>query len=412
MPVVTLAITNVRVFDGERVLSRCDVVIDDGLIVGVAPDISLPSGVERVDGTDRTLLPGLFDAHAHVFDAAGLEQSLAFGVTTVLDMASMPARVNRLKSEDRLDRADLRSAGMLATAPGGHGTQYGVAIPTITSSDEAERFVEARVAEGSDYLKIIYDAGGAYDRTIPTIDVATLRGLVEAAHRRDLLAVVHIGTCDEARTAIENGADAIVHLFRDRAPAPDFGALVAARRAFVTPTLTVLRLHQSGAPCIADDPAVAPYLGPDALATLREVWVGTRRSTPGAIETAIAQLRDAGAPILCGTDAPNAGTTYGASVHDELALLVDAGLSPVAALAAATVVPAREFALNDRGMIAVGLRADLVMVDGDPTTTISETRRIAAIWRGGKLFDRVAYQNRIAAGADPTSPIVFRCGCH
>jgi hypothetical protein len=96
-------------------------------------------------------------------------------------------------------------------------------------------------------------------------------------------------------------------------------------------------------------------------------------------------------PILAGTDAPNPGTTHGASLHGELELLVGSGLSPVEALTAATSVPARVFHLKDRGRIAKGLRADLLLVRGDPTTDITATRDIVSVWKRGTEADRASY---------------------
>src|SRR5262245_15543159 len=85
----TLAFKGVQVFDGEKTIARADVLVDGERIVAIGTDLAVPPGAEVVDGTGRTLLPGLFDAHAHVYDAAQLEQSLAFGVTTVLDMFAL-----------------------------------------------------------------------------------------------------------------------------------------------------------------------------------------------------------------------------------------------------------------------------------------------------------------------------------
>ena len=87
-PHATLAITSVRVFDGEKVLPRATVLVDGSRIVAVAAEVTPAAGVETIDGTGKTLLPGLIDAHVHVFDPAQLEQALVFGVTTVLDMPS------------------------------------------------------------------------------------------------------------------------------------------------------------------------------------------------------------------------------------------------------------------------------------------------------------------------------------
>ncbi|MGE0641375.1 MAG: amidohydrolase family protein [Thermoanaerobaculia bacterium] len=399
-----LAFEHVRVFDGQRVLTDANVLVAGGRIVSVGKGADLPAGVEAIDGRGRTLLPGLIDAHVHVFDGAQLEQSLAFGVTTVLDMFSVPAAIAGLKSADRSDWADLRSAGILATAPGGHGTEYGIQIPTISAPEEAQTFADARFAEGSDYLKIVYDDGSAYGRKIPTVSEATLRALVAAAHARGKMAVVHIGTFAEARTAIDAGADGIVHLFRDPMQGNEFGAFVASHGAFVTATLAVLRTLEGRKTTIGDDPQIAPYLSPAARAQLAAAFPMKVETSAAAVANAVASLRLARVPVLCGTDAPNPGTTFGASMHDELALLVEAGLTPIEALEGATSKPAQRFGLEDRGRILKGKRADLVLVEGDPTTAIADSRKIVGIWRGGVSFDRGAYRERVGKAAEAAKP--------
>lgn len=403
------AIADARVFDGDRVIPSATVVVEAGTITAVAPGIDIAPGVAIIPGAGRTVLPGLIDAHVHVHDAAQLERALAFGVTTVLDMGSWPPRIRKLKAELGPDHADLRSAGLLVTAPGGHGTQFGRAIPTLVDPADALEFVAARLVEGADYIKLVLDDGRGFGRTVPTLSVAALRAAIDVAHTGGRLAVVHIGDAAAARTAVEAGADGIAHLFRDRAPDPDFGALLASRGAFAISTLGVLRIRTDRPAALDADPDVAPYLDADARATLAETFAVDPIAAPGAIEATVAQLRAAAVPILCGTDAPNPGTAHGASVHDELALLVGAGLSPIEALAAATTRPARVFGLDDRGAITVGRRADLVVVEGDPTTTITDTRRIVGVWRGGIAFDREAYRRR--AKGRPAGDAPPRCGC-
>jgi hypothetical protein len=113
-------------------------------------------------------------------------------------------------------------------------------------------------------------------------------------------------------------------------------------------------------------------------------------------EAAVRELKAAGVPILAGTDAPNPGTAHGASIHRELELLVRAGLTPTDALAAATSVPAATFHLNDRGRIAAGKRADLVLVKGDPTQGITATRDIVAVWKAGAKVNRDGYRADVA----------------
>ena len=121
---------------------------------------------------------------------------------------------------------------------------------------------------------------------------------------------------------------------------------------------------------------------PEFRVTLGLPGGGTRPSCAGA-KAAVRELSAIGVPLLAGTDAPGPGTTYGASLHWELEHLVDAGMSPPSALAAATSVAARAFRMSDRGRIAPGMRADLLLVDGDPTADIHATRNIVRVWKKG-----------------------------
>ncbi len=396
-------VQNVRVFDGRAVLPAADVVVRDGKIAAVGTHLAVPAGAEVIDGRGETLLPGLIDAHVHTWGDA-LHDALAFGVTTELDMFSDYGLDAAMRAEQAagkgLDRADLFSAGTLATAPGGHGTEYGVPIPTVRGPADAQGFVDARIAEGSDYIKIVYDDGKTYGLAIPTISRETLKALVDAAHKRGKLAVVHIGSDDGARDAIAAGADGLAHLFVDRRPEADFGRFAAAHHAFVVPTLTVLQSvsHIPGGAALAKDPLLNPYLSVTNLGHLEAGFPKHASEVPpqyAAAEEAVRLLAAAHVPILAGTDAPNPGTATGVSLHEELALLVHAGLTPIAALTAATAAPAAAFHLGDRGRIAPGLRADLLLVHGDPTVDVHATRDIARIWKLGVPFDRAAFRAMI-----------------
>jgi imidazolonepropionase-like amidohydrolase len=403
----TILFQDVRVFDGERVSTNRDVLVADGRIARIGSGIASPAGATIVDGKGKTLLPGLIDSHTHTW-GNGLTTALAFGVTTELDMFSDVAAAAASRAEQRAgranSRADLYSAGTLVTAPGGHGTEYGSKIPTITSPDSARAFVDARIAEGSDYVKLVYDDGRTYGASYPTLSPETMRAVVAAAHARGKLAVVHIGDLAGARAAIAAGADAIVHLFVNAEPDAEFGRFVASHKAFVVPTLTVLKsiTGVGGAASLADDRRMNAYLTRQEIAMVKQGFPRRAGSTPvnyAFAEATVKQLRAAHVPILAGTDAGNPGTAHGAALHRELELLVQAGLSPSEALASATSIPARAFRLADRGRIATGFRADLLLVDGDPTVDITTTRNIAGIWKAGVRFDRMALSESIAAEA-------------
>src|SRR5690606_16248977 len=172
----------------------------------------------------------------------------------------------------------------------------------------------------------------------------------------------------------------------------DFAQRVKDAGMFVIPTLSVIEsvAGVTGSADIASSSPLAPFLTPDEKAALHASFpqrAGTKVRLEHAVLTT-RQLHAAGVPILAGSDAPNPSTIHGATLHRELELLTRAGLSPVAALAAATSVPADAFGLGDRGRIAVGRWADLVLVDGDPTADVTMTRRIAEIWKGGVRLDR------------------------
>lgn len=390
----TFAIANARVFDGERLIPGATVLVRDGRIEAVGPDVKVPEGVERIDAAGGTLIPGLIDAHSHTF-LGGLDRALAFGVTTELDMGNAPAVAAHLREEQAKPggapgRADVFSAGNLATAPEGHGTQYGLPIPTLAKPEQAPAWVDARIAEGSDYIKIVIEDLSAYGKTRPTLNPETVAALVQAAHGRGKLAVVHVSTAATARQAIEAGADGLVHLFTDKAADPGFAKLAAERKAFVIPTLTVLESANGIAAgrTIIEDPRLRPWLVASEVEHLKGFFpVKTDGGMPVALDT-VRQLAAAGVAILAGSDTPNPGTAHGVSLHREMELLVQAGLTPEQALAAATSAPARAFRLSDRGRIAPGLRADLVLVAGDPLRDITETRSIVKIWKGGVAFER------------------------
>lgn len=403
---------NTRVFDGARVLEATDVLVRDGKIAAIGRKLPAPKGIEVVNGAGKTLLPGLIDAHTHAWGDA-LEQALLFGVTTELDMFTSAGFASSMREEQARGRgsarADLFSAGTLVTAPGGHGTQFGVPIATISSPDEAQAFVDARVAEGSDWIKIVCDDGSAYGKKTPTLSAATLRAVVDAAHQRKKLAVAHIGTLADARMAIAAGVDGLVHLFIDREPDPELGRFISRHKAFVIPTLVVLQsvTGTAGGATLVDDVRLAPYLNAASRAGLASSFPQRPGSPPrryAAAETSVRQLVAAKVPILAGSDAPNPGTAHGAALHRELELLVRAGLTPVQALTAATSAPARAFRLTDRGRIATGLRADLLLVDGDPTRDITATRAIAGVWKGGVTLDRAPYAKAVAAAIAAVAP--------
>jgi len=197
LPFLTFAQSSVQIFydvdafDGYRMLRRQTVEVENGVIREVRPASERPFKPDFIDGAGKTLLPGLIDAHCHIgYQEEGLEQVAALGVTTELDMWGEPTRLRTLRQEiasgQHPNAADIRTAGIGASAPGGHPSEMqGPPYPKLGPPDDPQTFVDARIAGGSDYLKVIYD------HLLPGLTFNQLSGLVATAHRRNLRVVVH-----------------------------------------------------------------------------------------------------------------------------------------------------------------------------------------------------------------------------
>lgn len=388
-----------RVFDGERIHERLTVLVRDGRVVAMGADLVVPAGVPLLDAAGATLLPGLIDAHVHAF-GGGLADALNFGVTTVLDLMGDPAALReQSRGRDALRRrahADIYGAGWAATVAGGHGTQFGPTPPPLEAAADADAWVAARIAEGSDFIKAIYeprDPAGLGPR-MPSLDAAALAALTRSARQRGKLVVAHVSRVAAAREALEVGVDGLAHVPVDRPVDAAVLELVERRRPFIIPTLAVVTglIDRGSHRRFIAEPQVLTYLNPEQRAALAAsapgaAWV----ARPAVLLANTRALHAAGAEVLAGSDAPNPGVVPGASLHHELELLVSAGLPADAVLAAATAAPARRFGLHDRGRIAPGTRADLLLVAGDPLRDIRATRAILRIWKNGAPVERRRY---------------------
>jgi imidazolonepropionase-like amidohydrolase len=380
------AIRNVRVFDGDRVLPAATVLVRGGRIAQVSTAPVRLAGVSEIDGSGHTLLPGLIDAHIHTAgDRQALVDAARYGVTTVVEMLAAPTHLRALRQgiagAPGLE-ADLFSAGGAATVPGGHG-QFSDIYPALARPEEAENFVAARIAEGSQFIKIIVERGFP-DRPLPTLDWPTVRAVIAAAHRHDVLAVAHATRTEDVRETVEAGIDGLAHVWMGGVDDALLKRLLE-RRVFVVTTLAFSEamIDAAGSDAILKDPFLSPGLSDRA----RQRLVPTRAGRIGVprehfLET-VRRLHAAGVRMVAGTDAANPGTAHGASLHRELELLLRAGLTPVEALRAATSAPVAALKLPNRGRIVPDAPADLVLVNGDPTQDIVASRRIAGVWKDG-----------------------------
>ncbi len=183
--------------------------------------------------------------------------------------------------------------------------------------------------------------------------------------------MAHALSYEAVEVAEAAGVDALTHTPLDRPLDRTAADRMAAAGRMLIPTLVMMEA----------------LTGPSTPPEMRAEWATPNASFDSA-QASVAAAYRAGVPVLAGTDT-NTGAeapgnfTFGDSLHHELELLVDAGLSTIDALRAATVLPAEHFGLTDRGVVAPGRRADLLLVDGDPLHDIRAVRSILRVWCGG-----------------------------
>ena len=349
-----MVIENVRVFDGDSLRPPSTLVID-GAVIGRDPT----DAAEVVDAKGGTLLPGLIESHAHPEDMTDIQSLTKYGVTTAFVLASYAPRQN-MSLHGHAGLVDVHYASAPAVAPGSlHGRLVGRynSDPQllVKSPEDAYRWVEEQLTWDPEFFKVVAQS--------PGLAQETLNVLVEEGHRHGKKVVCHAADLISHRQAMNAGVDQIHHSPADVVADEELARQIRLRGQISVPTLIMMKVLAEGA-------------GP-----------GPARDYAASRET-VRRYHEAQIPILAGTDANKvvASVPFGKTLHQELELLVEAGLSPVQALRSATSLPALHWGLADRGVIAPGYRADLVLIDGDPTADIKATQNLRRMWIAGKEY--------------------------
>lgn len=368
-------IKDARIFDGTDVLpENYNVTISGGNITSIAEPTTLTPNITTtvvIDGTGCSLIPGLIDSHVHVTSPHDLDELASHGITAACDMACFPAStLSQLRAASLADttndssppRPHLLSAGTPVTSPGStHSRIPGMpAEALLTDPADAERFVRDRLAvDRSDYIKVVADVPGGPSQ-------ALLDAIATAARRAGLRTVAHATATETFRMAVRSGADCLTHVPLDGAVDEALAAELRDRDGTaVVPTLVMME-------------NVAALQGPE------------KASFEHAVES-VRVLRRGGVRLLAGTDAnalpiPGMAVRHGESIARELELsVVLVGMDPLEALRSATSLPAKYWGLRGKGQVAVGGRADLVLVEGEPWVDISALRRIRKVYIGGRV---------------------------
>ncbi len=353
-------IQNVKLFDGENFYENATVLVDSNKIKEIIKTNKTEfEGENIIDGNGFTLTPGFINAHVHAFDKEHTKEAVQSGVLTLLDLFStQPERSDSLRVLGHTNKefAFYYSAGPTVTVAGGHGSQFGP-VPLVKEVEDIPKFISDRIDEGSDYIKLIIERGDSTYK-VPTLSNEMIKKAIEETKKHDLVSIAHITWRTDAIKAANYGIDGFAHLWsRDSTEISQQDLkLLKESDIFIIPTVLVWKK--------ADE----------------SNW---RKVDIDLMKQELLSIYKAGIPILAGTDPPNHDINYGSDLFKELELFVESGISEIDALRSATSNISRAFNLKDKGFIKEGLPADLVLIEGDPTTNIKDVYSIVRVWKNG-----------------------------
>jgi imidazolonepropionase-like amidohydrolase len=406
--------------DGRPAIEDAAMLVRDGVIaqVGRRAEMKAPAGAQRVDVNGKTVMPLLLNVHGHIgylkgtsVDAANysranildhLRRLEYFGVAAFQSLGTDRDDLElRMRDEQRAGTlaagVRLFTAGDGIVAPNAGSPNGGPGFATdvvreAATPEQARTHVRALAAKKVDVVKVWVDDRNGTKAKLPP---AIYQAAIAEARRLGARVLAHVYTLEDARGLAAAGVDGFAHPVRDRNIDRELIDVMKAKDIFQCSTMGVHENGVSGVP--VDDPALAETLSAADISALRET---ARRNQGRNVEAArqivdhvrrnLKALHDAGVRItLCG-DTGIAGQFFGFAEHRELEFLVAAGLTPLDTIRAATATPAQVLRLDGLGTLAPGKRADFLVLDGNPLERITDTRRIAAVYRSGRAVDRAA----------------------
>ncbi|MGD0445957.1 MAG: amidohydrolase family protein [Edaphobacter sp.] len=417
-----VVLRDVRLIDGTGAAPRehVSLLLRDGRIAGIGGlEMVVPKGAAVRELTGKTVMPGLISAHSHlgliVDDAessatgytrenvtAQLKQFERYGVTTIMSLGANRDLVYELREEQRAGRlggATIFTAGRGIGVPGGAPGLPAAAdqIYRPGSVDEARKDVDELAAHHADIVKIWVDKGHG---TMPEMTPEMYKAVIDEAHEKDLRVAAHEYALADAKQLVADGVDVLAHSVRDQVVDDAFLQSMKLRKVWYVPTFTVDESFfiYADRPEFMQSQFFREAAGPKLIGKFnapgyvekvdQDPQTAQHRKDFAIGQQNLKRLFDAGVNVGFGTDSGALpGRIPGFAEHRELELMVQAGLTPMQAIAAATGENAKLLHSIDRGTVAVGKRADLVVLDADPLMDIRNTRKIFAVYHDGRSVE-------------------------
>ncbi len=390
----TTAFTGFTLIDGTTAapIANATLVVRGGRVVAVGPSavVTVPAGAARVSLAGKTVIPGLVNAHGHVNAPADLATYAAYGVTTVYSLGGEPASVfaERTAQRTAAGAASLARSRVYVAGP----------VLTPTSPADARVKVSAAASQRVDIVKIrVDDDLGNAKKMAPDIS----RAVIAEAHRRGMRVATHLYYLADAHALLDAGTDFVAHSVRDLPVDDALVTKLKARGVCYSPTLMreVSTFVYESTPAFFEDSQFLRHANPAWVTMMRD---SSRQASVRANRNAqlykaglplamrnLKTLADAGVGIAMGTDTGPVGRFQGYFELMELEMMVDAGLSPRAVLAAATRDAAKCMRIDaDVGTLERGKFADFIALDASPLERIANVRKISAVYISGNRVAR------------------------